>query len=300
LSYSKTLVDQINIGKECPRELKEIQYLIFAGMISYYGFEEIELLHKVFKNTGFIYTHDSFDKFAKSANFHDERIEKLLKNGDVGAFVNCRVSSDLLGRIYVKRDIHVIDNGKDSPDIFLEKVIHEVNHVVNSINHSVCIMNEKKALRTGLYVASLEGKDSMGNLCEEAYNVLQTAEIMDEILAFTQYDVKDPDIKRALDKIKFAYGKKREGTGYQYTVSIFRDLYNNAHFRHLVKRQRMSGIIKPVRLDFDERCGEGSYRQFCDILDKIEVSSHLFWERQFHENSAKTFIKKYNAGKQLN
>ena len=295
LNYSKTLIDRINVNRNCPKELKEIQYLIFAGMISYYGFEEIENIHKAFLKPKFIYTNQPFEEHLKSFNIHDDRLEQLSKVGQVGAFVQCGVSQDLLGRFYIDRNIYVIDDKKEAPDFFLEKVIHEVNHVVNSINNAICILNKKKALRTGLYVSCLEDNECMGNLMEEAFNVLQTAEIMEMILEFSQYDIVDPDIKRALDKIKYAYGKKRNGIGYDYTVDAFRGLYNNLHFKKLVQKQRMEGIIKPVRLDFDSKVGDGSYRQFCDTLDKIEVCGPIFWERQMHEEKVKTFIKKYNS-----
>ena len=39
--------------------------------------------------------------------------------------------------------------------------------------------------------------------------LLQTADIMTEIVGFTQYTILDPEIKEVLDKIKYAYGKKR-------------------------------------------------------------------------------------------
>ena len=47
LNASKMIVDEINKDKNCPKELKEIQYLIFAGMVAYYGYEYIELIHNV-------------------------------------------------------------------------------------------------------------------------------------------------------------------------------------------------------------------------------------------------------------
>ncbi len=90
--------------------------------------------------------------------------------------------------------------------------------------------------------------------------------------------------------------KHKDGTVVlDYTVDAFRGLYNNLHFKKLVQKQRMEGIVKPVRLDFDSKVGDGSYRQFCDTLDKIEVCGPIFWERQMYEEKVKTFIKKYNS-----
>lgn len=295
LSSSKMIVDEINKDKGCPKELKEIQYLIFAGMIAYYGFENIELIHKAFKNTGFIYTNKSFKEHAKSINYSDPRVDKLIETGEVGAFVQCGFSKDLRGRYYIHRNIYVIDNQRESADFFLEKIIHEVNHVVNSINNPIVLYKGVPSSRTGLFVSNIESSDSFGNILEEDYNVLQTAEIMEHILEFTQYKIDDPDIRRCLDKIKFAYGRDRKGIGYDGTVSVFRDLYSNDHFRYLVKRNRLSGNIKEIRLDFDGRCGECSFYRLCDVLDHLEVSGPNFYERMYHEGKAKEFIKKYNS-----
>ena len=35
LSYAKTLVDNMNKGRNVPRELKSIQYVVFAGLIAH-------------------------------------------------------------------------------------------------------------------------------------------------------------------------------------------------------------------------------------------------------------------------
>ena len=294
LNASKMIVDEINKDKKCPKELKEIQYLIFAGMVAYYGYEYIELIHNAFKKTNFIYTNQSFQDHAKEMNYSNPNVDRLIATGEVGAFVKCVFSKDLRGKFYIHRDIYVIDNHREAPDFFLEKIIHEVNHVVNSMNNPIVLYKGLPSSRTGMYVSCIERDDTaFGNLFEEDYNVLQTAEIMEHILEFTQYEIKDPDIRRALDKIKYAYGSERNGIGYQGTVEVFRDLYKNAHFRCSVKRDRLAGNVKNVRLDFDERCGEGSFYKFCDVLDGLEVCVN-FYEKMYYEGKAKEFIKKYN------
>lgn len=296
LNASKMIVDEINKDKNCPKELKEIQYLIFAGMVAYYGYEYIELIHNAFKKTNFVYTNQSFKDHAKEINYSNPTVDKLIATGEVGAFVKCSFSKDFRGKFYIGRDIYVIDNYREAADFFLEKIIHEVNHVVNSMNNPIVLYKGLPSSRTGMYVSCIEKDDtSFGNLFEEDYNVLQSAEIMEHILEFTQYEIQDPDIRRALDKIKYAYGSERSGIGYQGTVEVFRDLYENAHFRCLVKRERLSGDVKKVRLDFDDRCGEGSFYTFCGLLDNLEVCGANFYEKMYYEGKVKEFIKKYNS-----
>lgn len=293
LNYSKMVIDELNKGKSVPNELKELQYLIFAGMLSYYGFEEIETLCKAFKDSNFHYTNQSFDNYFETHNIRSPRVKEMMKHGEVGAFVQYS-TSQFMGRYNIGRDVYILSKPGEAPDYFLEKVIHEVNHVVNSVNNPICIRKGRKALRMGLYISDLQlgNKEMMGVTAEEDFNVLQSAEIMEHILNFTQYHIDDPKMRRALQKIKYAYGKKRTGIGYDMSVPVFRALYDNPHFKCVVKKNRMAGTIKPIRLDFEERLGEGSYNAFCDELDKLDASSP--WDRFPQELKVNQFIKKYN------
>lgn len=55
LNYSKVLVDQIEKEKGIHYSLQEKskQYLIFAGMLSYYGLESVSVIYKAFQSMNF-------------------------------------------------------------------------------------------------------------------------------------------------------------------------------------------------------------------------------------------------------
>ena len=294
LNYSKVLVDQINKSKKCPQELKVLQYVIFAGMISYYGFEYVDTIFKAFAAPNFYYTNSSLNEIMKSNNIFDPSVEKSIKNGDVEAFVLLRFGKNGLGKLYVNRDIYIIDGVDTKPDELVEKVIHEINHVVNSINNPICIKSGNEVVRSGLSVIGIVDSLRSYNMLEESVNVLQSAEIMEHILAFTQCDIKDSEIKRLLDKIKYAFGSKREGLGYEAIVPAVRPLYLNPEFKKVVKRQRMVGRIVPIKANFERKVGEGSYNEFCKTLDDLEASCNSFWKRAFLDNKVKTYINMYN------
>lgn len=294
LSYSKMLVDQLNKYKTCPQQLNALQYVVFAGMISYYGFEYVDTIYRAFAGPNFYYTTSSLEEIMKSNNLFDPGIEKTLGNGEVGAFVLFRLEKNCFGNLRINRDIYVIDELGTKPDELVEKLIHEVNHVVNSINNPVCIRNGKQAVRNGLSVIEVDDSNRSYNMLEEAVNVLQSAEIMEHVLAFTQYDIKDPDVKRMLDKIKYAFGSKRDGLGYEVIVPTVRPLFLNPDFKKVVKRQRMVGRIVPIKQNFEDKVGSGSYSEFCKSLDDLEASCNSFWSRAFYDSKAKTYIKAYN------
>ena len=295
LSYAKTLVDNMNKGRVIPKELKTIQYIVFGGLIAHYGFEHVDTIYKAFNSSNFVYTKDSFEELTKNVNYHGIKNNEI---GKVGSFVSLSARPRLDGKMQINRTIYIMDNTKDeAPDLFLEKVVHEINHVVNSVNQPIVLYQGVKSFRIGMSVSEINGTRGFGRILEESFNVLQTADIMTEIVGFTQYTILDPEIKEVLDKIKYAYGQKRPGYGYEVTAPLIRDLYNNRKFRNLVVGSRLSGLIKPIRVEFDSKVGEGCYYRFCDAINAIDNKGRVWWDRSDEEKLASQYIKKYNACK---
>lgn len=273
--YSKRFVDQINNTRNirCPKELKEIQYLIFAGMVSYYGFEHIQEIYDSFQKTGFHYSKDSvYDLLSK----FDKNTAEKFKNDPSSipkAFLNRTTYLDNFSRYHIQRDVYISDNGDEEYIDLLEYTIHELNHVVNSIKYPICVRDSKKVSRVGLAIVYSEGSEALS--LEESINVLQTTDILLHILNFTQYDVQDQEIKYALDRIKHHYGKERKSTGYEYTVPIVKPLYENKDFNHLLKEKRISADIKYIREEFDSKTKPGSFYKLASKFDEIYSLNYL-------------------------
>lgn len=102
--YSKRFVDQINTTKKfvCPKELREIQYLIFAGMISYYGFEHIQEIYDSFQKAGFHYSKKSI--YDLISEFDKDAAETLKNNPNAmpKAFLNKIIYIDItFSKMYI-------------------------------------------------------------------------------------------------------------------------------------------------------------------------------------------------------
>ena len=293
LSYSKTLVDNLNIGKNVPRELKNIQYVVFAGLISHYGFEYVDTIYAAFNSSNFVYTKDSFSDIVRNINVNGVNVRDAH---NVGSFVTLGAKRRLDGKLQISRTIYITDNDQfESRAKFLEKVVHEINHVVNSINKPVVLYRGNESFRVGMSVSGINGDAGFGRILEESINVLQTADIMKEILNFTQYKVLDPGIRLVLLRIKSAYGRELNGYGYEATTPLVRGLYNNSHFKNLVVSSRLSGLINPIKTDFDSKVGEGCYIHFCDTINTLDRKGRLWWDRSEEEKIISQYIKKYNA-----
>ena len=72
LDYSKILVDQVEREKGVHYSLKEKskQYLIFAGMLSYYGLDNVTVIYEAFKLMNFHISNLSVEEIIEK-NYHD-------------------------------------------------------------------------------------------------------------------------------------------------------------------------------------------------------------------------------------
>ena len=296
LSYSKTLVDHLNQGKTVPRQLKSIQYVVFAGLIAHYGFDAVDTIYKAFSSSNFVYTKDSFEDITKNINISGIQNRNITR---VGSFVTLGAKERLDGKMQISRTIYITDNDEyESFDRFLEKVVHEINHVVNSVNKPVVLYHGSKSFRIGMSVSEIGGERGFGRILEESVNVLQTADIMKEILNFSRFKVLDPGIGYVLCRIRTAAKYPRvEGYGYEFTTPIVKELYSNNKFKNLVVGSRLNGLINPIRVDFDSKVGEGCYYRFCDAINAIDNKGRVWWDRSDEEKLASQYIKKYNACK---
>ena len=203
LNYSKILVDGMNqkSNKAVPKELKGIEYLLFAGMVSYYGFENISLIYKTFEAIHFVhmkgYTLDQINQF-----FIQKGGSLVLPNQQNYAFLIRQIVCDSLSRFHIQYHIYSFDIVQPFVS-FLEQLVHEVNHVMNSVSVPIGIRHGHKVSRCGLSVYDLESGVFDAKNFEESINVLQAAEITNHILDFGNYQIYDPEIRREVERIPY-------------------------------------------------------------------------------------------------
>lgn len=296
LNYSKTLVEQAGRVKSYPKELKEIQYLIFAGMISYYGFEHINEIYNAFIKTNFVYSDEPIlDILRKKSEIYKGSVNKLYICEATKAFLEHKFLTNRAGKFFINRTIYLSDDKKCPLDTFLEYAIHEVNHVVNSVTNDICKRDGNVVFRMGLYVSGLRGTNvEEGLIFEESVNVLQSVEILDEILRFGDYNIEDDDIRRVIDKLKVASENRyRKSSGYEHTVPIVRPLYESPTFKSMVKEKRLDGSIKEIREAFDLKTRPGAFYELTGALDTIGVGKTAPLVMYTAMNNAENIVKQY-------
>ena len=292
LNYSKILVNEINQkkNKDVPEELKGIQYLLFAGMISYYGFERISLIYKTFEVTHLIhmkgYTLEQINQL-----FVQKGGSLSFSNQQNYAFLIRQIFRDPMSRFHIQYHIYSFDIAQ-SFDSFLEQLVHEVNHVMNSVAVPIGIRQGHMVCRCGLSVYDLENRVFDAKNFEESINVLQAAEITNHILDFSNYQIYDPEIRRVVERISHRNIKKRTGFGYDFTVPLLRPLYQDPYFYPLFVEKRISGDTAELHHVFKKKLGEASYTELKKLLDDLNEKDEDSFTIQKQQNKVKMLVKK--------
>lgn len=288
LESCKKYIDKINEGYEYPLEFREQQFLIFAGMLSYYGYEYLNELISTFKDTEFFYIEIDYEDFKKEnpdfvIDFAENPIA-LTRRAIALDLIPLRLISDNTIWLFVQNDYSPID--------WLEIFAHEVNHVVNSINKSLKIKWFDVIGRTGCALFSNRLKSRNGLVFEESVNVLQTAEIMNHVLGFLNFSIHDDEIRGIFDKYRGYAGNKRTGIGYGFSVPYIRDLYEDPVFNEVLFFSRMNGDIKDLKDFFECKTYVGAYDNLLGAMDKFYFCSEV-QDEEIGKNKVVELVKKY-------
>lgn len=286
LNYSKVLVDQIEKEKGIHYSLQEKskQYLIFAGMLSYYGLESVSVIYKAFQSMNFhILNLSTYDILLKNFPGASQRDLEISQHGG-GSFV-CPKYISSKGKFQRNYDLFISSISFPASVEMLEVSTHEVNHIVNSVNKEIVNIYGQNYLRIGIRVFETDGK-SKNAMLEEGLNVLQSFEIMKEIINFTNFKIYDPIIAAALENISFARGQVKTPIGYPSIVTEIKPLYENPVLHHVFKEGRKEGELSFIIEEVDKRAGKGTFYALSDSLDNMFYRNHS--EYDFFVNQAKT------------
>lgn len=291
LESCRDWMNKINEGKEYySSEFKEQQFLIFAGMLSYYGYEYLDEIIKTFQETEFFYVEMDYEDFKKenpefSVQFADNPIA-LTRRAVCLEILPLRLVPDNTIWLFVQNNYSKRD--------WLEIVIHEVNHIVNSINNSLWMRGFDVIGRTGCSLFSNRVVARSGTIFEESVNVLQTSEIMNHIFGFFNFNVYDDEIRGIFDQYRDVFFTKSEGIGYALSVPYIKELYNIPRFREILFDVRMNGNLKELETYFDGLLYDGAYDDLLVATDKFYFCSDDLDMKNGAEK-VKELVKQYKS-----
>ena len=300
LKLSRMMVRQINhIKKE--DGLEDLQTLVFAGLLTYYGQDKLNDIYMAFLRCHFIPVDGDFDEFLREKyRFNSATIGNIKKHCagtfyDVEAheFVNKKTRKR---RYEFDRRIYVQNDGNIDTDELIRSVVHQVNHVVNSIHNPVVATYSSNgsglSSRMGLSYERFNTRSSEGYALEESINKLQTDEIVDEILGYAYFELDDVRDKTMVAKAVDAASKKEQIVHDELTEMI-RPLYENRSFNDVLVNNRVSGLLKAIEREFDSKTSEGAYSEFRGLCDKVANPVISPIVNKPNVDKVKVYIKEY-------
>ena len=279
LENCKKIIDKINEINECPEEFKDMQFLIFSGMVSYYGYEYMNTLIETFRNTTIM--HKSIDEFVKDENGNREDYDETTP-----AITIRRVGINLPSfKLMAANLIYIFSECVYTGLDLLEIITHEYNHSVNSTKRTIFIKNFKIVERTGCAI------NFNGRIVEETVNTLQSSEIINHILGFTFFNINNKEIAKIINIYKEYASKKSNGFGYNREIVYMRELYEDKLFNDIVVNGRITGNIEQIEEVFDLKTYPGAYQELLIYFDL------LYQDTQLAKDDILRLTRKYTKGK---
>lgn len=293
LEYSREMIKQINHINGNSEELSDVLELAYAGMLAHYGQEAINEVYLAFLKTKFVTSDGSIkDLVSKKYKMSKDGVDEIVAHAP-GTFY------EVTGHEYVDkhhrrkytfdRVVYVQNDGSIDKAQLLRSVIHQVNHVMNSMFNPVVSVQGSLAARMGISLDKFVSRENIHISAEEAINSLQSDEIMDEVYDFLLEEITNPDIKRNLDEI--ARCPKIEVVDDEVT-EIIRPLYEDDFFKNILVDRRVSGRLNGIRAEFESYTDIGCYSTFLAACGVV-ASSKDSEEKERSKDVAKQLVKKY-------
>lgn len=266
LEYSKEMVDSATKTYNYCEKLKEMQYLVFAGMVAYYGFDYIKEIYEALKcKVNFITEEDlTFNRYQDI----DEESKNYMISGLVPAFTNhevcIRTSFD--NTINIINTIYIYDNPNYPYTFNLESLIHEKNHIINSINKDVITDGEEVKSRIGMSIVNLSDCKQTFIGLEEGINQLQTEGIINEIKKFADFKIYDGVLRKSLETIKY---EQYYSQAYSTILDEIKPIYISKNYKNIILPNRLNGNVQIIYNDFKTKLGDDKFLELSTRMDDL-------------------------------
>ena len=249
-------VDEISSKFNYESNIKHLLYVIVPAFIIKYGFNNEQTVLKAFRETKIIIDSNLTERvpatFNRNLIFYDNRYQ-------------------------TNKYIMIDTFNNSSLPVIIDNIVHEYNHVVNSINNEIIEEDKIIKIRTGLCTLNYNKSDltfiekSSTNTLEEILNTEQTEEIIKIIKDFSRYSIDNEEVNNALFAINKEVSDDYKSDAYTYQKNLCIDLVNNKTFAPTINSLRLKGNIQDIPSLFDNVMGKsGSYKE----LNKISTDIH--------------------------
>ena len=279
---NKKLVNIYN-NKDIPPVFRDYIKLTVIGMIMYYGDEYADLILDSINDIDFYY---GIDSLIKDSTFDTKQVEAWINNAEpaftLHSFTRFSKNSKQLPVIDVKYGICVRDNITVNNIVFLEYIVHEINHIVCSKNNSFFKDEDNNiGYRTGFFTAYFKSKDKKngkGRIFNEVINSLMTEDIINIIL-----NIQDQELDSFIDSLRKSTTEDQYYVqGYLGLTNLFRTLFNIEEFKNFSKRCLIDGNVEDMDELFNAVLRNNKFDELLDKLDSYYKDYLLAYKSKNH------------------
>ncbi len=253
-NMSKRIVDNDLAMYNYNSDIKHLLYIIIPAFIIKYNIKNQNKIINTFKEVPI------------KLNNKEDRIHQAYYTS---------IPSILNNKIKTTKYI-AINHYSNKPLIeFIDNIIHEYNHAINSIINEIKITKTNFSLRTGL-TRTIYPKNNMNKpykddayILEEIINTKQTEEIVNIINSFNNYNINDQEIVNTLYSVNNSINKSYNSGAYYLQATICKELMNNKTLISVLSNNRFNGNIDDIPYFFDNITGiDNSYNKLISILQE--------------------------------
>lgn len=253
--------------KDIPLEFRVFIKLTVIGMIMYYGEEYTDLILDTIDNIDFFY---GIDKL-KDSTFDIKQVEAWINSSEpaftLSSFSIFNKRNKSIPDIKVRYGICIRNTKHIDNLMFLEYIVHEINHIVCSQNNSFFKdINDNIGYRTGFYTAYFrtnKRNNGKGRIFNEVINSLMTEDIINIIL-----NIQDDKLYNLVSSMKnTTIDGQYYVQGYSGLTNLFRTIFNVTEFKEFCKTCLINGNVEDMDNLFNDVLGKNKYDELLEKLD---------------------------------
>lgn len=245
-------VNKVSDDMSYSDSIRHLLYVIVPAFIIKYGMQNENLILNCFRNTT-IYLSDNMPNDNVNAYFY----RKIIKSESY----------------YSKKFVIIRKNDLTKYITFIDSIIHEFNHAINSSLNEILINDEYILLRTGLshikYDLSCNPilKDKSFVL-EEVINTKQTIDVINIISDMASYNIENIEIRNLIMAINSEIKNiDYSSDAYYIETTIAKPLLENKTFFSTIQTFRLKGEESGIGDWFDSITGNvGDYSSLVDLF----------------------------------
>lgn len=247
-------IDTLFKEKNPQQDLLDYLYLITTGMILNYGEDYVEEIYNTIKNI----------KYIRESSSPQEQI-LYYQNPANHNYLNRFIDFANLKFLNFKYELQL--KKIDASNIkTLEYLTHEINYILFTKKRHFSLKDTLKVRFNFFTNHIIEERKEKEQAIDKVFNILQSEDIIKQILRLKSSSIKNPKFKRALKPFDRIQEELYKVEGLDVLVNLLRPLYNHKDIKTLINSLNSQDLLKK---ELDNVLGKDAYKEICKKLESL-------------------------------